>query len=83
MFQDVVATADMVNQEAIALQRPEQTARRNRGQFGHASTATVMRRIGDNSGTSYRRRFTVDGQRFQVGTQAVLRHGGGLVECFP
>lgn len=52
MFQHVMATTHMVNIEATTLQCPQQTARRDRGQFGHAATATVMRRIGGSSGAS-------------------------------
>jgi hypothetical protein len=52
MLQYVMATTHMVNKESTALQRPEETARRNRGQFVHAATATVMRRMGGNSGAS-------------------------------
>ena len=60
MLQHVMAIADMVNKEATALQCPEQTARRNRGQLSHAATATVMRSIGGDSGVEGRR-FAVDG----------------------
>ena len=53
MLQDVVAAAYVMDEEATRLQRPEQTARRNRGQFGHPVTATVIRRTGGSSGASY------------------------------
>ena len=48
-----MAAADVVDEKSVALKRPEQTARRDSGQFGHAATATVMRRIGGRSGASY------------------------------
>lgn len=53
MLQNVVAAAHMMHEKTVALQRPEQTARRDSGQLGHAATATVMRRMGGSSGASY------------------------------